>query len=68
MVYHVYILAGESGVLYTGVTNFLERRVAEHKGKLTPEFTVRYNITKLVYSEAFSEPGSAIAQEKQLKK
>lgn len=67
MVYHVYILAGESGVLYIGVTNFLERRVAEHKGKLAPGFTERYNVTKLVFFEAFSEPRSAIAREKQLK-
>jgi predicted GIY-YIG superfamily endonuclease len=34
MVYHTYILAGDSGVLYIGVTNFLERRIAEHKGRL----------------------------------
>src|SRR3981189_2662484 len=33
-VYHVYILANASGVLYTGVTNFLERRVRLHKQKL----------------------------------
>jgi putative endonuclease len=68
MVYHTYILAGNSGVLYTGVTNFLERRIVEHKGKLTPGFTARYNVDKLVYFEAFSEPQNVIAREKQLEK
>jgi putative endonuclease len=68
MVYHVYILAGESGALYIGVTNFLERRVAEHKRKLTPGFSERYNITKLVYFEPFGEARTAIAREKQLKR
>ena len=38
-VYHIYILASATGVLYTGVTNHLERRVAEHKQKRLPGFT-----------------------------
>jgi hypothetical protein len=32
--HHVYILASSSGVLYTGVTNHLERRVMEHKQEI----------------------------------
>ena len=49
--YYVYIMANRSGTLYIGVTNDLERRVAEHRAKLTPGFTARYNITRLVYYE-----------------
>lgn len=66
--YFVYIMASPSRTLYIGVTNDLERRVWEHKMKLLPQsFTRRYNITLLVYVEAFSSPGDAIAREKQVK-
>ncbi|HXR32576.1 MAG TPA: GIY-YIG nuclease family protein [Verrucomicrobiae bacterium] len=66
-VYHVYILASASGVLYTGVTNFLERRVAQHKAKLCPGFTAAYDVTRLVYFEPFTNVRAAISREKQLK-
>jgi hypothetical protein len=52
-VYHMYIMASASGVLYTGITNHLERRVAEHKQKLRDGFTKEYDITRLVYFEPF---------------
>lgn len=68
MVYHVYIMASASGVLYTGITNHLERRVTEHKQKLTPGFTNTYNTSKLVYFEGFGDVRDAIAREKQLKR
>ena len=65
--YCVYIMASESGVLYIGVTNDLERRVIEHKKKMVPGFSARYNVQKLVYFELFSNVNAAIAREKQLK-
>ena len=46
--FHVYILAGDSGVIYTGMTNNLVRRISEHKQKKIPGFTQKYNVTKLV--------------------
>jgi len=66
-VYHVYILASASGVLYTGITNFLERRVREHKQKLIDGFTKKYDVTRLVYFEPYDQPKSAIRREKQIK-
>jgi putative endonuclease len=65
--FHVYILAGESGVLYTGMTNNLMRRIVEHKQKKIPGFTSKYNVTKLVWFEAHGRAVSAIAREKQIK-
>ena len=65
--YYVYILASESRVLYTGMTNDLIRRLSEHKLKLTPGFTKKYNVTKLVYYERHSTAGEAITREKSLK-
>jgi putative endonuclease len=65
--YYVYIMTNKSGTLYTGVTNNLTRRVGQHKQKLVPDFASRYNITKLVYYEEFSDVHLALAREKQIK-
>ncbi len=65
--YYVYILASASRVLYTGITNHLERRVLQHKRKQVQGFTQRYNATQLVYFEVWGEVRAAIAREKQIK-
>ncbi len=65
--YCVYIMTNPSRTLYTGVTNNLERRVYEHKKKLTSGFTEKYNIDQLVYYEVFPDAPSAISREKQIK-
>ena len=68
MLYYVYMMTNQHGnVLYTGVTNNLERRVYEHKHKLVSGFTNTYNVNKLVYYEFTSDVESAIAREKQIK-
>ena len=56
-----------SRTLYVGMTNNLERRVYEHKQKLVPGFTSRYNITQLMYYEVTNDPRVAIEREKQIK-
>jgi putative endonuclease len=65
--YYVYIMTNRSCTLYTGVTNDLQRRVYEHKHKLVPGFTSKYNINRLVYYEATRDIRAAIAREKQIK-
>jgi len=66
--YYVYIMTNKNNtVLYTGVTNNLERRVYEHKNKLTDGFTKKYNIEKLVYFDVTSDVRAAIEREKQIK-
>lgn len=64
---YVYIAASFSGVLYVGVTNNLERRMHEHKLKLLPGFTAKYNVSQLMYFETCTDPLDAIAREKQIK-
>jgi len=54
-------------VLYTGVTNGLLKRTWQHKQKLVPGFTKRYNVNKLVYYEICEDSYQAIVREKQIK-
>jgi putative endonuclease len=66
--YYAYIMTNQRNtVLYTGITNDLKRRVYEHKEKLAEGFIKKYNITKLVYYEAFEDIENAILREKQIK-
>ena len=65
--FFVYILANKSKVLYTGITNNLERRMQEHRSYLIAGFTAKYQIRKLVYFEEFDSADFAIAREKQIK-
>jgi len=66
--YYFYIMSNKwNSVLYSGVTNNLKRRMAEHKQKRTGSFTACYSITKLVYFEIFNNPKDAIKREKQIK-
>jgi putative endonuclease len=54
-------------VLYAGITGNLPRRVWQHKNKLIPGFTSRYNLSCLVYYERFFYPDAAIDREKEIK-
>ena len=65
---YVYILTNRRrGTLYIGVTNDIERRVAEHKSGLIPGFTQKYNLKILVHVEEFASVKDALRREKQLK-
>jgi putative endonuclease len=64
----VYILASKpNGVLYIGVTNNLEGRMAQHDQGLIEGFTLRYGVKRLVYYEFHESMNEAIRREKQLK-
>ena len=65
--YFVYILTNRTRTLYVGVINDLERRVYEHRNKLVPGFTRKYNVTWLAYFEQTSDIMAAIAREKEIK-
>jgi predicted GIY-YIG superfamily endonuclease len=54
-------------VLYTGVTNSLEKRVAQHKSGAIAGFTKTYHCHFLVHFEIFGRIEDAIEREKQIK-
>ena len=68
--YFVYILtnANRHTVPYIGVTNDLERPASEHSLGFGSYFAKQYNAHKVIYVEAYPDPKSAIAREKQLKR
>lgn len=63
----IYILASLSRRLYVGVTNDLVRRLYEHRTSISPSFTARYRINRLVYFEQTANARSAIQRETQIK-
>jgi putative endonuclease len=69
MLYYVYILSNwNDKVMYVGVTKDLMRRLYEHKNKLIPGFTSKYNVHKLVYFEETEDVLAALEREKEIKK
>jgi putative endonuclease len=67
--YYVYILTNRpKGVLYTGVTNDLVRRVFQHRDHEAFGFTSRYGVARLAYFEEHETAIEAIAREKAIKR
>ena len=66
--YWTYILTNPArNVMYVGVTNNLENRVADHRAGKGGVFTSRYNVHTLVYAEEYQQVTEAIAREKEIK-
>ncbi len=66
--YYVYILTNvKRNVMYVGVTNNLENRIAEHRDGRGGAFTRKYKLNTLVYAEEFQFVDEAIAREKEIK-
>ncbi|PKD44615.1 GIY-YIG nuclease family protein [Rhodohalobacter barkolensis] len=66
--YYTYIITNrKSGTIYTGMTNDLAVRIYQHKQKLVPGFSKKYNLNKLVWFEEHRTPQDAIDREKQIK-
>jgi|SRR5882672_5075447 len=65
--FFVYILASKSGVIYTGLTRDIVRRLHAHRAGLIPGFTREYRVTRLVYFEETGSARAAIARERQIK-
>jgi putative endonuclease len=65
--YFVYIMSNKSRRLYVGITSMLIKRVFQHKNKVFPGFTARYQFDMLVHYEEYSQVASAIVREKEIK-
>ncbi len=67
--YYVYILECNDGLLYTGVTNDVSRRLEEHQlGRNKTCFTYKRRPVKVLWYEVFNEIEQAIFFEKKIKK
>jgi putative endonuclease len=65
--YYVYIIASWTRTIYTGITNDLVRRIAQHKQWAGSAFASKCKATRLVYFERMSRGQDAIAREKEIK-
>lgn len=64
----IYILTNKiNTTLYIGITSNLIKRITEHKEGIGSIFSKKYNLTKLIYFEEFTDIRYAIEREKQLK-
>ena len=66
--YFVYILKCNDNSYYTGVTNNLEKRLAEHNtGDARTSYTFSRRPLELVFSQQYTDIRQAITLEKQIK-
>jgi putative endonuclease len=64
----IYIVTNKpNGILYTGVTSNLARRIWEHREGIIPGFTRRYGLKRLVYVERHASISAAIQRERNMK-
>lgn len=66
-VYFVYILKCADASLYTGITNDLARRLAQHKGGTASRYTSARRAAKFVYTEEHPTRSSALRREAEIK-
>lgn len=65
----VYIIETESGKLYTGITNDLERRFSEHKeGKKGARYFRLSRPQSIVYQEKYTSRSEASKRESEIKR
>jgi len=58
--YWLYIVASLTGTLYVGMTNSIDRRIAEHKDGTFKGFASKYACDRLVHWESFDDVRKAI--------
>ena len=68
--YFVYLLRTSGNTIYTGQTNDLEKRMAEHqsKSKKSSKYVRSFSSFELVYKEEYKTRSEAMKREFQIKK
>ena len=66
--YYVYILRCSDDSLYTGITTDVKRRFLEHKNGKASKYTYSRKPKEIVYTEEYSDRGSALKREIEIKK
>ncbi len=66
--YYVYILECEDGSLYTGCTNDVERRFAQHRAGKGGHYTRAKKPVRILHTEEQVDCGSALRREAEIKK
>lgn len=65
---YTYILKCKDGSLYTGWTNNLDKRIADHNAGKGAKYTKRRRPVELVYYESFDTKEDAMKREYEIKK
>jgi putative endonuclease len=68
MEYTVYILRTSTNALYTGITNNLDKRLAEHKNGTGAKYMRSFTSFTLVYTEQCKDKSTALKREAAIKK
>lgn len=63
----VYVLLCSDGTFYTGATNNLEKRFAEHKAGKGGRYTRSHKVIKIIYSAKFASKSEALKKEFEIK-
>lgn len=67
-VWHTYIIRCNDGLLYTGITNNLARRIKAHNNGNGCKFTKYRAPVKLIHSETSLTKSSALIREAEIKR
>jgi len=68
MLWYIYIIQCKDGLLYTGITNNLERRINAHNSGNGGKFTKYRAPVELLYSEEVLTKPCALSREAQIKR
>ncbi len=66
--WYTYILLCDDKSLYTGITNDLAKRLADHKSGKGARYTKAHPADKMLYYETFDSRSSALIREAKIKK